>query len=135
MPHVITQPCCNDASCIRVCPVNCIHPTPDEPEFATAEMLYIDPATCIDCGACIDECPVSAIFPDDQLGNTSERYLQINADFYTDRRVPHRSLPSAKQPPLPADTQLDVAIVGAGPAAFCAAEELLRHRGGPRRHV
>jgi hypothetical protein len=22
MPHVITQPCCNDASCIRVCPVN-----------------------------------------------------------------------------------------------------------------
>ncbi|WP_299573787.1 ferredoxin family protein, partial [uncultured Williamsia sp.] len=83
MAHVITQPCCNDASCIAVCPVNCIHPTPDEPEFLTAEMLYIDPDTCIDCGACIDECPVEAIFPDDQLDEKGERYLQINADYYT----------------------------------------------------
>ena len=33
MAHVITRPCCNDASCVSVCPVNCIHPTPDEPEF------------------------------------------------------------------------------------------------------
>lgn len=129
MPHVITQPCCNDASCISVCPVNCIHPTPDEPGFGTAEMLYIDPATCIDCGACIDECPVSAIVPDDQLGDKSQRYLQINAAYYTDHPVHHRPAPPAQQPPLPADTQLHVAIVGAGPAAFFAAEELLRHRG------
>ncbi len=61
MAHVITRPCCNDGSCVSVCPVNCIHPTPDEPEFLTAEQLYIDPETCIDCGACIDECPVEAI--------------------------------------------------------------------------
>ncbi|KAF0970897.1 hypothetical protein BPODLACK_00079 [Gordonia sp. YY1] len=26
MPHLITRPCCNDASCVSVCPVNCIHP-------------------------------------------------------------------------------------------------------------
>ncbi len=43
MPHVITQSCCNDGSCVFACPVNCIHPSPDEPGFATAEMLYIDP--------------------------------------------------------------------------------------------
>lgn len=129
MPHVITQSCCNDASCISVCPVNCIHPTPDEPGFATAEMLYIDPATCIDCGACIDECPVSAISPDDQLGNKGQRYLQINADYYTDHPVHHRPAPPPKRPPVPHHTELHIAIVGAGPAAFYAAEELLHHRG------
>ncbi len=82
MAHVITRPCCNDASCVSVCPVNCIHPTPDEPEFFTAEMLFIDPETCIDCGACIDECPVEAILPDDQLEERDEPYLQINADYF-----------------------------------------------------
>ncbi|WP_280485816.1 4Fe-4S dicluster domain-containing protein, partial [Nocardia cyriacigeorgica] len=44
-----------------------IRPTPDQPEFATTEMLYIDPDTCIDCGACVDACPVEAIFSEDDL--------------------------------------------------------------------
>ena len=127
MAHVITQPCCNDASCISVCPVNCIHPTPDEPEFASAEMLYIDPDTCIDCGACIDECPVEAIFPDDSLDEGQERYLQINADYYTDHDVSGGLVAPRKKPPLPAGKELHVAIVGAGPAAFYAAEELVKH--------
>ncbi len=29
MAYVITQNCCKDASCIPVCPVDCIHPDPD----------------------------------------------------------------------------------------------------------
>lgn len=126
MAHVITRPCCNDASCVSVCPVNCIHPTPDEPEFLTAEMLYIDPETCIDCGACVDECPVEAIFPDDQLEERDEPYLQINADYYNDHDVEGGLVPPKKGPQLPADKELHVAIVGAGPAAFYAAEELVR---------
>ncbi|MBD0861067.1 FAD-dependent oxidoreductase [Gordonia sp. zg691] len=125
MAHVITRPCCNDASCVSVCPVNCIHPTPDEPEFLTAEALYIDPETCIDCGACIDECPVEAILPDDQLTERDEPYLQINADYYKDHDVEGGLVPPRKSPPLP-DKELHVAIVGAGPAAFYAAEELVR---------
>lgn len=125
MAHVITRPCCNDASCVSVCPVNCIHPTPDEPEFFTAEMLYIDPETCIDCGACIDECPVEAIIPDDSLAEKDETYLQINADYYKDHDVEGGLVPLKKSPPLP-DGELHVAIVGAGPAAFYAAEELVR---------
>ncbi|GAA1479760.1 FAD-dependent oxidoreductase [Gordonia sinesedis] len=125
MTHVITRPCCNDGSCVAVCPVNCIHPTPDEPEFATAEMLYIDPETCIDCGACIDECPVEAIVPDDQLLQRDEPYLQINADYYKDHDVEGGLVPPKKAPSLP-DGALHVAIVGAGPAAFYAAEELVR---------
>ena len=49
-----------------VCPVDCIHPRKDEPEFATAEMLYIHPDECIDCGACVPACPVEAIFALDE---------------------------------------------------------------------
>jgi ferredoxin/flavodoxin---NADP+ reductase len=67
MPHVITQSCCSDGSCVYACPVNCIHPSPDEPEFATAEMLYIDPVACVDCGACVSACPVGAIAPESRL--------------------------------------------------------------------
>lgn len=126
MAHVITRPCCNDASCVAVCPVNCIHPTPDEPEFLTAEMLYIDPETCIDCGACIDECPVEAILPDDSLEERDEPYLQINADYYRDHDVEGGLVPPKKAPALPEGQSLRVAIVGAGPAAFYAAEELVK---------
>ena len=68
MPHVITQSCCSDGSCVYACPVNCIHPSPDEPGFATAEMLYIDPAACVDCGACVSACPVGAISTASKLG-------------------------------------------------------------------
>ncbi|WP_035718518.1 FAD-dependent oxidoreductase [Gordonia shandongensis] len=125
MAHVITRACCNDASCVDVCPVNCIHPTPDEPEFLTAEMLYIDPEACIDCGACIDECPVSAIYPDDQLPAKDEPFLQINADYFKDHDADGGLVRHPKPPKLP-DAPLRVAIVGAGPAAFYAAQELVR---------
>ena len=129
MAHVITRPCCNDGSCVSVCPVNCIHPTPDEPEFLTAEQLYIDPETCIDCGACIDECPVEAIFPDDQLEEKDEPYLQINADYYKDHDVDGGLVPPKKTPPMP-DAPLHVAIVGAGPTGVELAgtlAEIARH--------
>jgi ferredoxin len=45
-----------------VCPVDCIHPRKDEPEFAQTTMLYIHPEECIDCGACVPACPVAAIY-------------------------------------------------------------------------
>ena len=67
MAFAVTQTCCTDASCVAACPVNCIHPTPGEADFATTEMLYIDPRSCIDCGACADACPVDAIFPVESL--------------------------------------------------------------------
>ena len=64
MPFVITDPCIGtkDAACIDVCPVDCIHPRKDEPEFEQATMLYIHPEECIDCGACVPACPVAAIY-------------------------------------------------------------------------
>ncbi|MEO7078672.1 MAG: ferredoxin family protein, partial [Rhodococcus sp. (in: high G+C Gram-positive bacteria)] len=85
MAFAITQNCCNDASCLSVCPVNCIHPTPDEPDFGKTELLYIDPRSCIDCGACADACPVDAITPVSRLTPEQSIYADINADYYKDK--------------------------------------------------
>src|SRR5689334_21922623 len=54
MSYVIALPCIGvkDTACVAICPCDCIHPTKDEPDFATAEQLYIDPAVCIDCDLC-----------------------------------------------------------------------------------
>ncbi|WP_190813257.1 FAD-dependent oxidoreductase [Saccharopolyspora pogona] len=133
MTYVITRSCCNDATCVTVCPVNCIHPTPDEPDYATAEMLYIDPDTCIDCGACVDVCPVEAITPDFDLTENAERYLDINARYFRDPA--HQGYPETQyQKRKPAvevsePEPLRIAIVGSGPAACYAAEELLSRKG------
>jgi ferredoxin len=64
MPFIITDPCIEtkDTACVDVCPVDCIHPRKDEPEFAAMTMLYIHPEECIDCGACVPACPVAAIY-------------------------------------------------------------------------
>ncbi|MFD4366783.1 FAD-dependent oxidoreductase [Rhodococcus sp. NPDC058521] len=125
MAYVITQPCCNDASCVDVCPVNCIHPTPDEKPFATTEMLYIDPDTCIDCGACVEECPVEAIYADHELPEGDEPYLDINAEYFSKHPIGPDWPDVVKPVSIPSDLgTLHVAIVGSGPAACYAAMEL-----------
>lgn len=135
MPHVITQSCCSDGSCVYACPVNCIHPSPDEPGFATAEMLYIDPEACVDCGACVSACPVGAIAADTRLTEKQLPFIELNAAFYPKRegKLP----PTSKLAPVIAAPNvtarpggpLTVAIVGSGPAAMYAADELLTQRG------
>lgn len=134
MPHVITQSCCSDGSCVYSCPVNCIHPSPDEPEFATAEMLYIDPAACVDCGACVSACPVGAIGPDSRLTPAQLPFIAVNAGYYPPRPPGVKLPPTSKLAPvLPAPrvqrSGLTVAIVGSGPAGMYAADELLTQSG------
>jgi NAD-dependent dihydropyrimidine dehydrogenase PreA subunit len=84
MAYVIAEPCIGtkDNSCVEVCPVDCIHPTPDEPDYDSVEMLYIDPEECIDCDACVEACPVDACFAEDQLPDEWANYTKINADYY-----------------------------------------------------
>ena len=84
MTHVIAEPCINtkDASCVTVCPVDCIHPTKNDPRFETETQLYIDPATCIDCGLCVVECPVQAIYLEDDLPAEWRRFTEINLAFF-----------------------------------------------------
>jgi len=133
MTHIITRACCNDAACVPVCPVNCIHPTPDEPDYGTAEMLYIDPDGCVDCGACVDVCPVGAIVADYDLTDDFARYEEINARYFSDPA--HAEYDAEPQTPprrvwdLPSAEPLKVAVVGSGPAACYAAEELMSQRG------
>ncbi|MFF3568698.1 4Fe-4S binding protein [Nocardia jiangxiensis] len=120
------QRCCNDASCVAECPVDCIRPRPDEPGFASAELLHIDPDTCIDCGACVEACPVEAIHAEEDLPSDLARYADINAAYFRQHPLDLGIKPvtspvrvSREQGPL------RVAIVGTGPAACYAAEHLL----------
>lgn len=78
MAYVITEPCIGtkDASCVDVCPVDCIYTTPEDPQY------YINPETCIDCAACEAVCPVSAIYFEEDVPAQWKGYLQINADWF-----------------------------------------------------
>ena len=133
MPHVITQSCVGDGSCVVSCPVNCIQPTPDDPAFELAEMLHIDPATCMDCGACVEACPVDAIQPERTLTDAERPFVAINAAFHAERKDARpRPILAPVRPPLRVRGKgepLHVAIIGSGPAAMYAADEILTIRG------
>ncbi|MEU3852302.1 FAD-dependent oxidoreductase [Streptomyces sp. NPDC029554] len=137
MTYAITQTCCADATCVAVCPVNCIHPTPQERAFGSTEMLHVDPRACIDCGACADACPVDAVVPVDRLTGPQKVYAEINAAYFAGTPAPE---PAEDSPifhawdrptfdrALPADFRpLRVAVVGTGPAGMYTAQDLLLH--------
>lgn len=90
MTYVVTENCkgCRFTDCVTVCPVDCFH--------GDAEMLYIDPDVCIDCGNCVPECPVEAIYDDASLPAEMKPWLETNA-------IKVRMLPvvNEKQAPLP----------------------------------
>ena len=74
MTFVVTDNCksCRFTDCVAVCPVDCFH--------GDAEMLYIDPVECIDCGACVPECPVEAIYDETQVPENQKHWTLINAE-------------------------------------------------------
>jgi len=84
MTHVITGACIGakhkELSCTEICPMNCIHGT------ASDDILYIDPEDCIDCGACVPACPRDAIFPEGDVPEKLQQYIQINADYFKGKR-------------------------------------------------
>jgi len=90
MAYVVTGNCqrCRFTDCVVVCPVDCFH--------GDAEMLYIDPDSCIDCDACVPECPVEAIFPMEDVPDDQKQWIPINAE-----RAPLNPLITDKQPALP----------------------------------
>ena len=87
MAYVITDACVGnkDGACVDICPVDCIHPTPRESGYAEATQLYINPSECIDCGMCVDVCPPRAIFPESEMPQGKEHFVQINANWYKPR--------------------------------------------------
>jgi NAD-dependent dihydropyrimidine dehydrogenase PreA subunit len=84
MAYVITEPCIGvkDAACVGACPVDAIHPGPNELEFDEYPQLYINPDECIDCGACEAACPSIAIFEESAVPEKWQSFIQINADFF-----------------------------------------------------
>jgi ferredoxin len=82
MTYVIAEPCIDvkDKGCIDVCPMDCIHGTDQD------NMLYIDPNDCIDCGGCVPACPVKAIFPEVEIPEKWRGFIQVNADYFKNRR-------------------------------------------------
>jgi NAD-dependent dihydropyrimidine dehydrogenase PreA subunit len=67
---------------VTVCPVDCIHPTKGENNFAEAVQLFINPVDCIDCGLCAEECPVSAIFAEDDLPSEWRDFIEKNVNYF-----------------------------------------------------
>jgi ferredoxin len=76
MPYVITEKCLGEryASCVAVCPVDCIFPG----DYKNEIFMIIDPDTCIDCGQCLPECPINAIVAS---ADEDPEYTKINADL------------------------------------------------------
>jgi ferredoxin len=82
MAYVIVDTCTKDELCVEACPVDCIHPKKDEPNFEEHPQLFIDPEACIDCGACIPVCPTNSIFTLDELPAESQQFAGTNAAYY-----------------------------------------------------
>lgn len=72
MAYVVTEPCinCKYTNCASVCPVDAFREGPN--------FLAISPDDCIDCDACVAECPVDAIYPDDEVPEKWEHYIEWN---------------------------------------------------------
>ncbi|TDR22791.1 ferredoxin FdxA [Marinicella litoralis] len=75
MTFVVTEACikCKYTDCVEVCPVDCFHEGPN--------FLVIDPEECIDCTLCEPECPIEAIYPEDDLPEGQEKFIEINKEL------------------------------------------------------
>jgi ferredoxin len=81
MPLVITRLCRDkvDGACVAVCPVDCIKQYTGDDKQAFPNQLYIDPEECIDCGVCAPECPWEAIYEDEEVPETFQDDVDLNA--------------------------------------------------------
>ena len=92
MTYIVTEACikCKYTDCVEVCPVDAFREGPN--------FLAIDPDACIDCSLCVPECPVEAIFPDSQVPEDQNVFVQLNAELAGKWKVivrPRLPLPDA----------------------------------------
>jgi len=75
MTYVVTENCikCKYTDCVEVCPVDCFREGPN--------FLVIDPDECIDCTLCVPECPAEAIFAEDDVPESQEKFIALNAEL------------------------------------------------------
>ena len=93
MTFVVVENCikCKYTDCVEVCPVDCFHEGPN--------FLVIDPEECIDCTLCEPECPAEAIYPEDDLPDGMELYIELNAELSREWPV----ITEQKDPPFDAE--------------------------------
>ena len=75
MTYLVNDKCikCKFMDCVEVCPVDCFYEGPN--------FLVIHPDECIDCALCEPECPVDAIFSEDELPESQQVFLELNAEL------------------------------------------------------
>jgi ferredoxin len=98
MTFVVTESCikCKYTDCVEVCPVDCFHEGPN--------MLVIDPDECIDCTLCEPECPVEAIMSEEDVPDSQQEFIELNAELSKEWPV----INEMKEPPDDADEWKDV---------------------------
>ncbi|MCW5981678.1 MAG: ferredoxin family protein [Bryobacteraceae bacterium] len=82
MAYVIVDTCTKDNECIDACPVDCIHPKPEEANYEEAPQLFVNPEECIDCGACIPVCPTESIYVLEELPADKMAAIARNSGYY-----------------------------------------------------
>lgn len=82
--YVVAEPCIGTKSrdCFEVCPVDAIHPRPDEAGFDSVNQVFIDPSACIDCAACEPVCPVQAIFHETEVPPQWSSFTAANRNYF-----------------------------------------------------
>ncbi len=80
MAYVITQKCVGEryATCVEVCPVDCIHPG----DYRDEVFMVIHPDNCIDCELCKPACPIDTIVEsEDESPEWAEINKELTASF------------------------------------------------------
>jgi ferredoxin len=67
-------------------------------------MLVIDPDECIDCTLCEPECPVEAIVSEDEVTESQQEFISLNAELAKLWPV----INERKEPPEDADEWKDI---------------------------
>ena len=136
MPHVITQSCCSDGSCVYACPVNCIHPVTGRAGLRhRRDALHRSRWPASTAAPACRRARSGAIAPDTRL--TDEQLPFVELTRRSIRSAEGKLPPTSKLAPVleapvvhPRPSgPLTVAIVGSGPAAMYAADELLTQQG------
>ncbi len=81
MTYIVTERCTSNryTDCVADCPVDCFY------ELKDPHMLIVNPDECIDCDACVPLCPVNAIYPEAEVPEEHEEWIEKNAaDLCTD---------------------------------------------------
>lgn len=74
MTYVVTERCVDSryTECVADCPVDCFY------EITDPRMLIINPDECIDCDACVALCPVNAIYPEAEVPDEYQDWVEAN---------------------------------------------------------